>query len=188
MILCLCPTENCEVSTAANRSIKTHLKNCKKISQNKKRNANRKVYCHKTFLKKSNRDRQVKKFYENSNNTTCENIIDLNVNDGEIDEEFPTMVSIGLNNVEFNANEVSPAMNQSIHSETTSEQLFMEGTSTITGEDVFRNSLPTSPVKSSSQIENFLILASPMKSPEKSRNLENVLEKIKKLKNDDAFE
>ena len=67
-------------------------------------------------------------------------------------------------------NEVSPAMDQSIHSETTSEQLFMEQTSA--------NSLPASPDKSSSQTENFLIMASPMKNPEKSRNLENVLEKI----------
>ena len=83
------------------------MKNCKKISQNKKRNANNKVYkyCYKTFLKKSNRDRHVKQFYENSNNTTCEDIIDLNVNDGEI-EEFPTMVWIGSNNVEFNGNDV----------------------------------------------------------------------------------
>ena len=64
----------------------------------------------------------------------------------------------------------------------------MEETSTITGEDVFLNSLPASPDKSSNQTENFLIIASPMKSPQKSRKLENVLEKIKKLKNDDTFE
>ena len=38
-------------------------------------------------------------------------MINLNVNDGEIDEEFPAMVSIGSNNLEFNVNEVSPAMN-----------------------------------------------------------------------------
>ena len=98
------------------------------------------------------------------------------------------MVSIGSNIVEFNVNEVSPAMNQSIHSETTSEQLFMEETSTITGEDVLTNGLPAPPDKSSSKTENFLIIASTMKSPEKSRNLENALEKIKKLKYDDAFE
>ena len=79
-------------------------------------------------------------------------------------------------------------MNQRSHSETTSEQLFMEETSTITGEDVFLNSLPASPDKSSNQTENFLIIASPTKSPQKSRKLENVLEKIKKLKNDDTFE
>ena len=97
------------------------------------------------------------------------------------------MVSIGSNNVEFNVNEVSPDMKQSIHTETTREQLFMGETSIITGEDVFPKSLPASPDKSSSQTENFLIIASPMKSPEKSRNLENVLEKIK-LKNDDVFE
>ena len=84
------------------------MKNCKKISLNKKRNASNKVYkyCHKTFLKKSNRDRHVKQFYENSNNTTCEDVIELNVNDGEIDEEFPIMVWIGSNNVEFNVNEI----------------------------------------------------------------------------------
>ena len=64
----------------------------------------------------------------------------------------------------------------------------MEETSTITGEDVFLNSLPASPDKSSNQTENFLIIASPTKSPQKSRKLENVLEKIKKLKNDDTFE
>ena len=64
----------------------------------------------------------------------------------------------------------------------------MDETSTITGEDVFRNSLTASPDKSSSQIENFLIIVSPMEISEKSRNLEDVLEKIKKLKNDDAFE
>ena len=75
-------------------------------------------------------------------------------------------------------------MNQSIHSETTSKQLFMEETSTKTGEDVFPNSLPASPDKSQSQTENFIITASPIKNPEKSRNLENVTEKIKKLKND----
>ena len=75
-------------------------------------------------------------------------------------------------------NEVSPAMDQSIRSETTSEQLFMEGTSTKTWEDVFPNSLTASPDKSSNQTENFLLIASPMKSPEKSRNLENVTEKI----------
>ena len=97
------------------------------------------------------------------------------------------MVSIGSNNEKFNVNEVSLAMYQSIHSETTSEQLFMEKTSTITS-TVFPNSLPASPDKSSSQTENFLIIVSPMKSPKKSRNLENVLEKIKKFKNDDAFE
>ena len=85
----LCPTENREVSATTKPSIKRHLKNCKKISQNKKGNAKYKVckYCHKTFLKKSDRDRHVKQFHENSNNTTCEDIIDLNVNDGEIDEE-----------------------------------------------------------------------------------------------------
>ena len=57
--LYLCPTENCEVNATTKRSIKRHLKNCKKISQNKKKNANNKVckYSHKTFLKKSNRDR-----------------------------------------------------------------------------------------------------------------------------------
>ena len=47
----------------------------------------------------------------------------------KIDEEFPTMASIGSNNVEFDVNEVLPAMNESLHSETTSEQLFMEETS-----------------------------------------------------------
>ena len=91
------------------------------------------------------------------------------------------MASIGSNYVEFNVNAVSPAMNQSIHSETASEQLFMEESLTITGEDIFPNSLPVSPDKSS-QIENFLIIVSPMKISEK------VLEKIKKLKTDDAFE
>ena len=55
----------------------------------------------------SNRDRHVKQFHENSNNTTCENIIDLNVNAGEIDEEFPTMVSIGSHNVQFNVNKLA---------------------------------------------------------------------------------
>ena len=64
------------------------------------------------------------------------------------------MVSISSNNVEFNVNEVLSAMNQSIHSETISKQLFMEETSTVTGEDVFPNSLPASPDKSSSQTEN----------------------------------
>ena len=49
--------------------------------------------CHKTFLKKSNRDRHVKQFLENSNNTKCEDI-DLNLNDGEIDKELPTMQCI----------------------------------------------------------------------------------------------
>ena len=93
------------------------------------------------------------------------------------------MASIGSNYVEFNVNAVSPAMNQSIHSETASEQLFMEESLTITVEDIFPNSLPVSPDKSS-QIENLLITFLPIKSPEKSRNLENVLEKIKKLKND----
>ena len=97
------------------------------------------------------------------------------------------MASIGSNYVEFNVNAVSPAMNQSIHSETASEQLFMEESLTITGEDIFPNSLPVSPDKSS-QIENLLITVLPIKSPEKSRNLENVLEKIKKLKTDDTFE
>ena len=63
----------------------------------------------------------------------------------------------------------------------------MEETSTITGEDVFPNSLPASPDKSRSQTKNFLIIASTMKSTEKSRNLKNVLEKIKKLKNDDML-
>ena len=81
-------------------------------------------------------------------------------------------------------NEVSPAMDQNIPSETTSEQLFMKETSTKTDEDVFPNSLPASPDKSPSQTENFIIIASPIKNPEKSRNLENVIEKIKKLKND----
>ena len=54
--LYLCPTKNCEVNATTKRSIKRHLKNCKKISQNKKRNANNKVckYCHKTFIIKSN--------------------------------------------------------------------------------------------------------------------------------------
>ena len=82
--LYLRPTENCEASVTTKRSIKRHLKNCKKISQNKKRNANSRVckYYHKKFLKKSNRDRLVKHFHENSNNTTYEDIIDLNVNDG----------------------------------------------------------------------------------------------------------
>ena len=84
-------------------------------------------------------------------------------------------------------NEVSPAI-QSIHSETKSKQLFIDETSTITGEDIFRNSLPASPDKSSSRTENFLTIASPKKSAKKSRNLENVLEKIKKLKHDDALE
>ena len=64
----------------------------------------------------------------------------------------------------------------------------MEENSKITDKDVFPNSLPASPDKLSNQTKNFLIIASPMESPEKSRNLENVLEKIKKLKNDDAFE
>ena len=64
----------------------------------------------------------------------------------------------------------------------------MEETSTITGENVFLNSPPASPDKSSNQTENFLIIASPTKSPQKSRKLENVLQKIKKLKNDDTFE
>ena len=55
--LYICPTENCEASATTRRSIKKHLKNCKKISQNKKRDANNKVcqYCHKTFLKEPNR-------------------------------------------------------------------------------------------------------------------------------------
>ena len=92
------------------------------------------------------------------------------------------MVFISSNNVEFNVNEVLPAMNQSIYSETTSERLFMQDTSTVTGEEDFPNSLSASPEKSLRQTENFLIVASPMKSPEKLRNLENVLEKIKKLK------
>ena len=51
--------------------------------------------------------------------------------------EFPTMVPIGSNNVGSNVNEVSPAMSQGIHSKTTSEQLFMEEISIITGDDVF---------------------------------------------------
>ena len=98
------------------------------------------------------------------------------------------MVFISSNNVEFNVNEVLPAMNQSIYSETTSERLFMQDTLTVTGEEDFPNSLSASPEKSLRQTENFLIVASPMKSPEKLRNLENVLEKIKKLKKNDAFE
>ena len=55
--LYICPTENCEASATTRRSIKKHLKNFKKISQNKKRDANNKVcqYCHKTFLKEPNR-------------------------------------------------------------------------------------------------------------------------------------
>ena len=83
------------------------------------------------------------------------------------------MVFISSNNVEFNVNEVLPAMNQSIYSETTSERLFMQDTSTVTGEEDFPNSLSASPEKSSRQTENFLTVASPMKSPEKLRNLEN---------------
>ena len=98
------------------------------------------------------------------------------------------MVFISSNNVEFNVNEVLPAMNQSIYSETTSERLFMQDNLTVTGEEDFPNSLSASPEKSLRQTENFLIVASPMKSPEKLRNLENVLEKIKKLKKNDAFE
>ena len=98
------------------------------------------------------------------------------------------MVFTSSNNVEFNVNEVLPAMNQSIYSETTSERLFMQDTLTVTGEEDFPNSLSASPEKSLRQTENFLIVASPMKSPEKLRNLENVLEKIKKLKKNDAFE
>ena len=75
--LYICPIENYEASARTRRCIKRHLKNCKKMSQNKKRDANNKVckYCHKTFLKKSNTDRQDKQFHENSNNTTCEDII-----------------------------------------------------------------------------------------------------------------
>ena len=108
--LSLRPTENCEINATTKHSIKRHLKNCKKVSKNIKRNANNKVckYCHKTFLKKSGRDRHVKRFNESSNNITCEDISNLIVNDGEIDKEFPTMVLIGSNNVEFNVNEVSP--------------------------------------------------------------------------------
>ena len=98
------------------------------------------------------------------------------------------MVFISSNNVEFNVNEVLPAMNQIIYSVTTSERLFMQETFTVTGEEDFPNSLSASPEKSLRQTENFLIVASPMKSPEKLRNLENVLEKIKKLKKNDAFE
>lgn len=80
------------------------------------------------------------------------------------------MVSIRWNKVESNVNEVLSAMSQSIHSETTSERVFMEETSAITGEDIFQNSLPASPNKSSIQTENVLAIASPMKSPEKLRN------------------
>lgn len=47
----------------------------------------------------------------------------------------------------------------------------MEETSAITGEDIFQNSLPASPNKSSIQTENVLAIASPMKSPEKLRIL-----------------
>ena len=47
------------------------------------------------------------------------------------------MVPIGSNNVGSNVNEVSPAMSQGINSKTTSEQLFMEEISIITGDDVF---------------------------------------------------
>ena len=72
-------------------------------------------------------------------------------------------------------------MNQSIDFKT-SKQLFMEETSTIRGKDVFPNSLPASSYKSSSQTENFLIIASSMNGPENLKNLENVLQKIKKLK------
>ena len=45
-----------------------------------KRNTNNKVrkYCHKPFLKKLNKGRHVKQFHENSNNTACEVIIELN--------------------------------------------------------------------------------------------------------------
>ena len=83
------------------------------------------------------------------------------------------MVFISSNNVEFNVNEVLPAMNQIIYSVTTSERLFMQETFTVTGEEDFPNSLSASPEKSSRQTENFLTVASPMKSPEKLRNLEN---------------
>ena len=92
----LCPTENCEISVITKRSIKRHLKNCKKIMHNNKVCQ----CCHKTFLKKSNRDRHVKQFLENSNNTKCEDI-DLNVNDREIDKEFPTVQCIDRCNVWF---------------------------------------------------------------------------------------
>ena len=80
------------------------------------------------------------------------------------------MASIRWNKVESNMNEVLSAMSPSIHSETTSERVFMEETSTITGEGIFQNSLPASPDKSSIQTENVLVIASPMKSLEKSRN------------------
>ena len=66
----------------------------------------------------------------------------------------------------------SPAISQSIHSKTTSEQLFIEKTSTIIDEDVFPNSLPASPDKSSSQTENLRIIASPV---EKSKHIKRVL-------------
>ena len=90
--LYLCPTENCEVSATTKRNIKRHLKNCKKIMHN-----NKCKYCHKTFLTKSNRDRHVKQFHKN-NNTKCEDIIDLNLNDGEINRA-PTVQCIDRCNV-----------------------------------------------------------------------------------------
>ena len=56
------------------------LENCKEIMHINKVSK----YCHKTFPKKSNRDRHIKQFLENSNNTKCEEMINLNLNDGEI--------------------------------------------------------------------------------------------------------
>ena len=85
-------------------------------------------------------------------------------------------------------NEVSSAANQSIYTKKQVSNYSWKTLSAVKGEDVFPYRLPAAPNKSPSQTENFHIIASPTKSPEKSRNLENVLEKIKKLKNDDAFE
>ena len=89
LIISIYAQQKTEISVITKRSIKRHLKNCKKIMHNNKVCQ----CCHKTFLKKSNRDRHVKQFLENSNNTKCEDI-DLNLNDGEIDKEFPTMQCI----------------------------------------------------------------------------------------------
>ena len=51
--LSVCPAETCEVSATTKRIIKRHLKNCKRTSQNKKRNTNNKVCkcCCKSYAK-----------------------------------------------------------------------------------------------------------------------------------------
>ena len=91
----MCPTVNCRTSSKYKHNITKHPKSCYQVNSNKKVADSNKIcsICHKRFLKKSNRDRNMKTVHQNDSDIADpdKNVQHLN-DDKYLDEELSSMV------------------------------------------------------------------------------------------------